>query len=179
MGLGVLVILSALCTVFVAGATAAEAWQEHEQAQWPEVTAHVQKCAMEQRRTGRRQGYRIHCRLTYLVGGEETFANIYSKSVPSREVWQYPPDQIAPFEDWVDAHPPETPIVVHYDPAQSTRVALVTTDMPGAGPRTHSNIKLLELCAASFVVLLILARLARPQSAAGYRRSRAAESSPS
>jgi hypothetical protein len=46
LGLGLLVVFSGLCTIFVLVATAAQAWQEHAQARWPEVTARVEKCGL-------------------------------------------------------------------------------------------------------------------------------------
>ena len=53
---------------------------------------------------------------------------------------------------------------MRYDPARHTKVVLVETDMPGGGPRTPSNVKLLEVCAGSFLVLLAIARITRPRS---------------
>jgi hypothetical protein len=90
-------------------------------------------------------------------------ANVYSTNVPPPEVWQYPPNQIAPFAAWVDAHPQGTPIVVRYDPANHKKVVLVATDMPRGGPHTPNNVKLLEVCAGSFLVLLTIARITRPR----------------
>jgi hypothetical protein len=88
--------------------------------------------------------YYIRCRLIYEVGTEQNTATVDSVNVPSRAVWQYPPNQIGPLEDWVAEHPPGTPIIVHYDPDHHTKAVLVTTDMPRGGPRTPNNVKLLE-----------------------------------
>jgi hypothetical protein len=163
LGLVVLVVLSALCTIFAAVVTAAEAWQEHAQANWPEVTARVERCGLDQTSTRRRNAYYIHCRLSYSIGAERNVANIYSRNVPPADVWQYPANQIGPFEDWVERHPPGTPIVVRYNPANHRKVARVGLDMPGGGPRTPSNLKLLEAWAGGFVVLALIARLTRPR----------------
>lgn len=160
--LAVLVILFGLCTIFVAVVTSAQAWQEHAQARWPEVTAHVDECRPQRTSTNGGSMLYIRCRLSYAVGDEQHAANIYSVNVPSPEVWQYPPNQIASFEEWVDKHPPGTPIVVRYDPANHTKVALVATDMPRGGPRTPSDLKLLGVCAGGFLVLLAIARITRP-----------------
>jgi hypothetical protein len=102
--------------------------------------------------------------LSYAVDDRQYASKVYSMNVPSPEIWQYPPKQIAPFEEWVNNHPAGTSIVVRYDPAKHTKVALVATDMPGGGPRTPSNVKLLEVCAGSFLVLLAIARITRPRS---------------
>jgi hypothetical protein len=160
--LGVLVVFSALCTIFVLVVTAAQAWQEHAQAGWPEVTARVDGCGLDQTSSGPRRYY-IDCRLSYAVGAEQNVTNVYSLNVPSPEIGQYPPNQIAPFEEWVDEHPQGTPIVVRYDPADHRKAVLVATDMPRGGPRTPSNVKLLEVCAGSFLVLLTIARITRPR----------------
>jgi Protein of unknown function (DUF3592) len=167
MGLMVLVLLFGLCTVFAAVVTVAEAWQEHVQARWPEVTARVDECGLEPTSSGRREKFYIRCRLSYAVDDKQYASKIYSISVPSPEIWQYPPNQIAPFEEWVNNHPPGKSIVVRYDPAKHTKVVLVATDMPGGGPRTPSNVKILEVCAGSFLILLTIARITRPRSLSG------------
>lgn len=164
LGLMVLVVLFGLCTIFASVVTATQAWQEHVQARWPEVTARVDRCGLEQKSTGRREGYHIHCRMSYAVGAERNVTNVYSRNVPSRNVSQYPPNQIGPFEEWVDEHPPGTPIVVRYDPADHTKVVLVAANMPFGGPRTQNNVKLLEFLVGSFLVLLMIARITRPRS---------------
>ena len=138
---------------------------EHAEARWPEVTARVDRCGLDQTSSGRRESYYIHCRLSYAVGAEQNASeHLFEPMFLRREIWQYPPNQIAPFEEWVDEHPQGTPIVVHYDPAHHTKAVLVATDVPRGGPRTPNNVKLLEVFAGSFVVLLTIARITRPRS---------------
>ena len=163
LGLMVLVAFSGLCTIFVSVATAAQALQEHAQARWPEVTALVDRCGLNRTSSNGRRKFYIQCRLSYAVGAERNATNVYSSNVPSPEIWQYPPNQIAPFEEWVDAHSQGTPILVRYDPADHKKVVLVANDMPRGGSRTPSNLKLLEVCAGTFLVLLTIARLTRPR----------------
>jgi hypothetical protein len=163
LGLTVLVAFSGLCTIFVSVATAAQAWQEQAQTRWSEVTARVDGCGLNRTSSGRREKFYIHCRLSYAVGAEQNVTNVYSGNVPSPEIWQYPPNQIAPFKEWVDEHPQGTPIVVRYDPANHAKVVLVANYMPRGGPRTPNNVKLLEVCAGSFLVLLTIARITRPR----------------
>jgi uncharacterized protein DUF3592 len=164
LGLVVLVAFSALCTIFVSVATAAQAWQEHARARWPEVTARVDACDLTRTSSNGRRKFYIRCRLSYAVGAEQNVTNIYSSNVAAPEIWQYPPNQIAPFEEWVDEHPQGTPIVVQYDPADHKKVVLVANYMPRGGPRTPNNVKLLEVCAGSFLVLLTIARITRPRN---------------
>jgi hypothetical protein len=164
LGLMVLVVLSGLCTIFASVVTVAQAWQEHLQARWPEVTAHVDECGLNRTSSGRREKFYIRCRLSYAVGAEQNATNIYSSNVPSPEIWQYPPNQIAPFQQWVDEHPQGTPILVRYDSAHHTKVVLVATDTPLSGPRTPNNVKLLEFLAGGFLVLLTISRITRPRS---------------
>jgi hypothetical protein len=163
LGLMVLVVLLGLCTIFAAVVTAAQAWQEHAQARWPEVTARVDRCGLSKSSSGPRRYY-INCRLSYAVGAEQNATNVYSSKVPPAEVRQYPPNQIGTFEEWVDQHLPGTPIVVHYDPAHHTKVVLVADYMPRGGPRTPNNVKLLEFLAGGFLVLAAIARITRPRS---------------
>ena len=72
---------------------------------------------------------------------------------------------MAPFAEWVDAHSAGTPIPVRYDPADHTKIVLAADYMPRGGPRTPKNLKLLGICAGSFLILLIIARTTRPQFA--------------
>ena len=163
LGLMVLVVLLGLCTIFASVVTAAQAWQEHAQARWPEVTARVDRCGLSKSSSGPRRYY-IDCRLSYMVGAEQNVTNVYSTNVPPPEVSQYPPNQIAPFEAWVDEHPRGTPVVLRYDPSHHTKVVLAANYMPRGGPRTPNNVKLLEFLAGSFLVLLMIARITRPRS---------------
>ena len=160
---GLLGLFAGLCTIFALVVTVAEAWQEHAQAQWPQVMARVDRCYLHQTSTGQRNRYYIDCRLSYAAGAEQVVTHVYSATVPSREVWQYPPNQIGPLEDWVDRHPPGATMAARYDPAKHKKVVLAATDMPFGGPHTPNNLKLLGPAAAISVVLLTIARIARPR----------------
>jgi Protein of unknown function (DUF3592) len=164
LGLIVLVGLSGLCTIFVSVATAAQAWQEHARARWPEVTARIDRCSLERTSSNGRRRIHIDCRLSYAVGAEQNVTNIYSPNVAAPEIWQYPRNQIAPLEEWMDEHPQGTPIFVRYDPANHTNIVLVAANTPFVGVQTPNNLKLLEVCAGSFLVLLTIARIKRPRS---------------
>jgi hypothetical protein len=158
-------VVAGLCTIFAMVVTAAEAWQAHAEAQWPETTARVDRCYLHQTSTGRRDRYYIDCRLSYAVGSEQIAAHAYSAHVPSREVPQYPPNQIGPLEDWVNRHPPGTEMEVRYDPAKPSKMVPVATDMPrAAGPHPASDLKLVGFFAASSVLLLSIARIWRLKS---------------
>ncbi len=162
--LALLVVLSGLCTVFALVTTALQAWEEQAQKQWPEVTARVESCGMQQGSFGHRQMYQIDCRITFAVGTDQNIANIYSTTVPSPNISQYPPNQIAPFERWVEEHPAGSELVVRYDPADHRKAVLVSNFMPRGGPRTPSNLKLLGVLGGSFLLLLVIALITRPES---------------
>jgi len=165
-GLG---LFAGLCSIFALVVTLAEGWQEHAQAQWPEVTARVQSCSVDIY-TRRSEAYWIDCRISYLVGGlggdEEIVAEVHSRTTPAprRVIIQCPAMQIGLMQEWVDGHPPGTPIVAHYDPANHKKAVLVTTDMPLGGPRTPNNLRLLGFFAGSSALLLAIARIMRPSS---------------
>ncbi len=154
-----------LCTVFALVVTAVQAWQEHAHTQWPEATAQVQRCGLVIY-THKPESYRIDCRISYTVGGEEIVSHVYSRSTPAprRVIWQYPPQQFETLQEWVDAHPTGTLIAVHFDPASHRKAVLVATDMPSGGPATPANLRLLGMAAATCVVLLAIARIARPRT---------------
>jgi hypothetical protein len=160
-------LFTGLCTVFALVVTAAQAWQDHAHAQWPEARAQVQRCGLDIY-MHKPESYRIDCSVSYTVGGEEIVSHVYSRSTPAprRVIWQSPPQQFEMLQEWVDAHPKGTPIAVHYDPTSYRKAVLVATDMPLGGPPTRGNLKLLGIAAASCVVLLAIARMMRPRSIA-------------
>ncbi len=166
---------AALCTIFAFVVTVLEAWQEHAQAQWPEVTARIQKCVVSVSRKSRQRAsenqggyYYIDCHITYLIGAEEIATRVLSRSAPAPNVLarNNPWALVDQLQSWVEEHPQGTPIAVHYNPTNHRKAALVSTDMPLGGPRTPSNMRLLGIFAATSAVLLAIARIARPSSEA-------------
>jgi len=163
---GLMGVFFGLCTIFALLVTAAEAWQEHRQAQWPEATARIQRCSVETHYSQRREYVQIECRISYLVGNEEIVTHVRSRSTASsrRALWEYPAEQAGRMQEWVDAHRQGALTAVHYDPANHKNAALVATDMPLGGPRTPSNLKLLTIAAIACAVFLTIARLMRGQT---------------
>ena len=157
-------LAAGLCTVFALVVTG---WQEHTRAQWPEATAQVQRCDLDLY-MHKPESYWIDCSISYMVGGERIVSHVHSRSTPAprRVIWQYPPGQFERLQEWVNAHPTGTPIAVHYDPVNQSEAVLVATDMPLGGPRTPGNLNLMEIAALSCVVMVAIARITRPRSAA-------------
>jgi hypothetical protein len=160
-------LLAGLCALFALVVSAAQAWVEHAQAQWPDVTAQVQRCGLDIY-TRDPESYWIDCSVSYMVRGEEIVSHVHSRStpVPQRVIWQSPPGQFERLQEWVDGHPEGTQIIVHYDPVNRKKVVLVVTDMPLAGPRTPGNLRLLGVFAVSCALLLTIAQITRPRPAA-------------
>jgi len=159
-----LALLAVLCTLFALVLTAAEGWQEHAQARWPEAMARVQRCGVDIYQLEYRW---IDCSIRYAVSGEQIESHVHSLTTPTsrRLTWQYPAGRIARMQEWVDEHPEGTPMAVHYDPSNPKNAVLVTTDMPRGGPRTPGNLRLLWGAALSSAVLLTIARITRPKNA--------------
>jgi hypothetical protein len=162
---GLLGLFCGLCAIFALVVTVAQAWEEHAQAQWPQVTARTQNCAMVLY-SYKAKTYHIECRITYVLGSEEVGTLIHSRSTPApqRVLGSRPAAQVELMEDWVQAHSQGTPISVHYDPANHRKAALVTTDMPLGGPNTPNNLKLLGFFASACIVLLTISRIATLRS---------------
>jgi hypothetical protein len=160
-------LFTGLCAVFLLVLTAAMAWQAHAYAQWPEATAQVQRCGLDLYPPDPKYD-RIDCSVSYTVRGEVIVSHVYSRTMldPSRIIWEYPTPRFERLQEWVDAHPKGTRIVVHYDPASHSKALLVVTDMPLGGTQTSVSLRLLEVAAASCVVLLTIARIMRPRSIA-------------
>jgi hypothetical protein len=157
-------LLFGMCTVFALCVTAVQGWQEHVESQWPQITAQVQGCGVELY-THKPEAYRIDCAIGYTARGKDFVSQIHSRTTaaPRRVLGKNPTAAIDRMQDWVDDHPQGTPIVVHYDPANPEKTVLVTTDMPGGGPKTPGNLKLLGFAAASFVVLSLIVLIAKPR----------------
>jgi hypothetical protein len=160
-------VFCGLCTAFALVVSAAQAWVEHTQAQWPKATARVERCGLDIY-THKPEAYWIDCSLRYTVRGEEIVSHVHSRSTPAprRVISQHPAQQFELLQEWVDEHPEGTPIEVHYDPGNHKKAVLVTTDMPMGGPQTPDNLRLLGFFAVSCAVLLAIARVARPRAAA-------------
>ena len=155
-----------LCALFAAVVTAVEGWQERTRARWPEVSARVERCDratyLQKRRT---RSYYVKCSIRYRVGGEELVSRVSSRSTPApdRVIWQ-PEPVFDEMQEWVNRHPPGTPIAVHYDPANPRSAALVATDLPLGGPRTPDNLKLLGMATTGSVVLLAIGWMVWPRA---------------
>lgn len=162
---GFFCLFTGLCTVFMLVVTPALAWQDRVHAQWPQATAQVQQCGLDPYEPDPKY-YRIDCSISYTVRGEEIVSHVYSRTTfdPRQVIWESSPPQFERMEDWVDAHPKGTPIAVHYDPASRGKAVLIVTDMPLGGSQTPFCLRLLEIAAASCVILLAFVRIVRPRS---------------
>jgi hypothetical protein len=169
-GLG---LFAGLCSTLVLVVTVAQGWQEHAQTEWPQATAQVQQCGVDIY-THKPEAYWIDCRVSYLIGAEQIVTKVHSRSTaaPRRVISQQPALQIGLMQEWVDEHPPGTPIAVHYDPANHQKAALVATDMPLGGPLTPVNLKLLGITAGICALLLATAGITRSSYGVVGTRSR-------
>ena len=61
--------------------------------------------------------------------------------------------QIGAMNAWAERHAQGSSLEIHYDPAHPRHAVLVSTDMPGGGPHTPTNMKLLMAGLFLFVVL--------------------------
>ena len=158
----VLALLSAMCTLFALVVTAAQAWQEHAQKSWPVVTATIDQCGTTRSSTNGRHRLAIDCTLHYSAGTEINSVRMFSPYFPAPELPQYPANQGAPYYDWIDRHPPGTPIAIRYNPAKHSKFVVDSDFYPRGGPHTHTNLVLLAFFAAVFAVSLALVRALRP-----------------
>jgi Protein of unknown function (DUF3592) len=153
-------LFTGLCTLFALVVTAAQAWQEHTESQWPETTAQVQRCGLELYSRKYRK-YWIECSLQYQVHGQEIATRVHALDAtdPSRVIWESSPGGFARMQEWVDEHPQGTTIKVHYDPGHPQKALIFENGMPLGGPRTPDNLKLLGIFAVSCVVMVAIARV--------------------
>jgi hypothetical protein len=90
---------------------------------------------------------------------------IVAAPAPEKVIWEFHSGEakgiLNKMQDWVKAHPPGSAIVVHYDPTNHAKAALVATDMPNGGPKSPKNVRFTELALAFSAALLMIATLTR------------------
>jgi hypothetical protein len=159
--IGLLALFSALCTVFALIVSISDAWSEHLQKSWPEVDATIERCNVDPyvplRSASRTPVWHIRCRIAYVTKSDQIDTSIRSRSTSSG--WGGDTEGM---RQWVAQHPAGSSLLVHYNPANEKDAVLVATDMPCAGPRTPSNLKLLLIASVACVVFFTLARKLRP-----------------
>ena len=155
--IGVLALFAGLCTIFVLIVTVADSWSEHKQERWQQATASIERCSVEPfipyRSKSRDPVWYIQCRIGYRADADQIETSVRSRTTGS--LWG---GVLPEMRQWVDHHPPGSPMVVHYDPVLPRHAVLTETDMPYAGPRTPDNLKLLAISAVAFVGLVMVAR---------------------
>ena len=164
-----LAYLFALFTAFAAVVSAAIAWLEYRQRQWPSASARIERCEVKpyQRSTGRRlphSAYFVACEISYKTAhAQMVTATIHSRRIASPErTWPDTGPRIAQMQSWVDQHPVGATIEVHYDPANPRHALLTSTDMPLGGPQTADNVKVLLFFAGVCGLLSLIGRVLRP-----------------
>ena len=167
---GFSVFFAALCALFLLVVTAGVAWQEYCERHWPEATATIQQCSLEEVAETPPSNLidsQIDCQIAYVVGDRTVMSRVRSMTAPA-------PEKVIgelhsggakgilnKMQDWVKAHPPGSAIAIHYDPANHARAALVATDMPNGGPQSPKNVRFTELALAFSAALLMIATLTR------------------
>jgi hypothetical protein len=149
-----------LCTIFVLVITVFEAWQEQRQQSWPSATATVRSCDVEPYTSRRPRTLQVVCRIEYFADGEQRQGRVRSSTSPALA-------QIEAMNAWAEQHEKGSSLEIHYEPARPSHAVLVSTDMPGGGPHTPNNMKLLMAALILFVVLFAITRVlvARNQNA--------------
>jgi hypothetical protein len=155
-----------LCALFSLVVTIGVGLQQIWQARWPETTATIRECSIEPP-VERSRANVIDCRISYVVDGQPFISAVRSMSstAPENVDWEYPPGRVQrifdAMQDWVDAHPPGSPLIVHYDPFNHQKAALDSTDMPLGGPQTRNDAGLtagLSAVTAAFLAVGFFAR---------------------
>jgi len=145
-------LFAGLCTIFALVATIADAWREHNQQGWPVATATIQHCSLDPYLRKRVTYWHIACGIKYLANGEETITRIRSRNTVVEA-------EIHAMNRWIAQHGSGASMQIQYDSADATNAVLTATDMPEAGPRIPSNVRLLLIALAVCVVMLTTARL--------------------
>jgi hypothetical protein len=150
---GLFGVFAALCALFGLFVTVAEGFEDAAQARWPVVAALIEHGEVAASGTDRQGGaplWQLRYRVRYEVDGREHRATLTSHTTASDET-------LAKMRAWAGRHHRNGGIDIRYDPSQPAR-ALFTADVPGAGPRTATNLELTIVATLAAVALLWLAR---------------------
>jgi hypothetical protein len=150
-------LFAGLCSLFALVATGLTAWREHVKAGWPEATATIERCSVEERRTtGSDLSWWLRCHIGFRREADQIETQIFSRILSSQSRG-YP----ELMDQWVDDHPNGSRVAVRYDPADP-KVAIPATDyMPNGEPKTPSNLRVLAVFSLACAVLLAIAMLLR------------------
>ena len=132
---------------------------------WPAVTAVVDGCALDHysRSSRRSVTYKIRCRFTYSVDGTDYQSR--TQTVGQRRSSFGDPDYLPPeaqqMEAWAQQHKKDSPMLIHYDPANPATISLA-----GADNAFRTNTSAISLTAARQVgvlaaILFVASLLAR------------------
>jgi hypothetical protein len=148
-------LCAGLATMFALVVTVMDWRDESAQARWPVVSASIDRGAVTSYRRFQSDGggtvWQLRYRLRYEIDGEERTATLSSRSASSD-------DEVAKLRAWAAQHRRGGRIDVRYDPSAPNRIVFASADVPNAGPRTSSNLKLTGLAAIVCFALLVLAK---------------------
>ncbi len=158
---GLFGLFAGLCAIFVLAATVADWRDEAAQARWPVVSALIERSDVDPHRVSQSSGggtvWQLRYRVRYEAAGERV-ATLSSRSERSE-------DEVAKLHAWAARHRRGGHIDIRYDPAQPGRAVFASADVPGAGPRTTTDLQLLMIAATACVGLLALAKHLRAKEA--------------
>lgn len=154
-----LTLFAGLCSMLVLIVTVSEAWKEHVQQSWPTASATVNYCNVDPAALRRnRMSWHIACGIHYLAESEEIQTRLRSRGTTSA-------NEIAAMQRYVQAHRKGSSIEIHYDPANHGNAVLATLEMPGAGPRSAGNVRLLVIVVFGFLVFLTIGKTLQSRNA--------------
>ena len=155
---GLFGLVAGLCAMLAAFATLSDWRDETAQARWPVVSALIVGGEVDPSRDSHGgTAWQLRYRVRYEAEGERV-ATLSSRSERSD-------DEVAKLHAWAARHRRGGHIDVRYDPAQPSRAIFASADVPGAGPRTTTDLQLLVIAAAACVGLLALAKHLRTKEA--------------
>jgi len=155
---GLFGLFAGLCAILVLVATVADWREEAAQARWPVVSARIEGGEVDPHRISHGgTSWQLRYRVRYEADGQERVATLTSRSEVSEE-------EPAKLHAWAVEHRRGSPLDIRYDPAQPGR-AVFASDVPNAGPRTSSDLRLLMIAATACVGLLALAKHLRAKEA--------------
>lgn len=157
---GLFGLFAGLCTIFALVGALVDWREEAAQARWPVVSALIEQGYVDSRRPKPHSAilWELRYRVRYQAAGERV-ATVTSHSESSD-------GEVAKLHAWAAKHRRGGHIDIRYDPSQPGSAVFASADVPGAGPRSGTDLQLVMIFATACVGLLALAKHLRSKEAA-------------
>lgn len=149
---GLFGLFAGLCAIFAFVVTVFQWRADRAQAQWPVVSARIERAELEPHATGKgATTWSLRYRVRYDADWQERSASLSSRGTSNES-------ELLAMRAWLAQHRRGGRIDVRYNPARPDHAIFGSPDVPNTGPRTPNNITFTAIATIACIVLIALAR---------------------